>query len=158
MPCAKFHSNHFTISWMRAKWNFYWILNYDGKTLSSNGALASNDKRPSYLALTDKLGARVYNEYLWENWPLDNGAPVYCASNGGIKILSSHWFMVCEIADDLRPFNLHLQYCIQYGIDNLFALLARKYKIRLPDIIFRWFSARLQYLQCVSNGDTAVLH
>ena len=22
----------------------------------------------------------------------------------------------------------------------------------------RWFSARLQYLQCVSNGDTAVLH
>ena len=24
--------------------------------------------------------------------------------------------------------------------------------------IYQWFSARLQYLQCVSNGDTAVLH
>ena len=23
---------------------------------------------------------------------------------------------------------------------------------------FRWLSAKLQYLQCVSNGDTAVLH
>ena len=23
---------------------------------------------------------------------------------------------------------------------------------------YRWFSTRLQYLQCVSNGDTAVLH
>ena len=23
---------------------------------------------------------------------------------------------------------------------------------------YRWLSARLQYLQCVSNGDTAVLH
>ena len=26
-----------------------------------------------------------------------------------------------------------------------------------PQTIYRWLSARLQYLQCVSNGDTAVL-
>ena len=24
--------------------------------------------------------------------------------------------------------------------------------------LYRWFSARLQYLQCINNGDTAVLH
>ena len=24
--------------------------------------------------------------------------------------------------------------------------------------VFRWLSARFEYLQCVSNGDTAVLH
>ena len=24
--------------------------------------------------------------------------------------------------------------------------------------IYQWFSARLQYLQCISNGDTVVLH
>ena len=32
--------------------------------------------------------------------------------------------------------------------------------IELRDKIatYRWFSARVQYLQCISNGDTAVLH
>ena len=24
--------------------------------------------------------------------------------------------------------------------------------------VYQWFSAKLQYLQCISNGDTAVLH
>ena len=28
LPCAKFHSNHFTTTWMRAEWNFLriWIM------------------------------------------------------------------------------------------------------------------------------------
>ena len=31
-------------------------------------------------------------------------------------------------------------------------------KNEMHEISFRWHSARLQYLQCISNGNTAVLH
>ena len=37
------------------------------------------------------------------------------------------------------------------GLDIVFAL-------PVVAVIYRWLSARLQYLQCVSNGDTTVLH
>ena len=60
--------------------------------------------------------------------------------DSGWLINYDYW---CTINYHLH-WNVHLQPC---HITNTYT-----------DGLHRWLSARLQYLQCVSNGDTAVLH
>ena len=42
--------------------------------------------------------------------------------------------------------------CLQYGVHFVPASVLMHFES------YRWFSARLQYLQCISTGDTAVLY
>ena len=47
---------------------------------------------------------------------------------------------------------------IKYKGDEI-GLIGETVEIPLPLYSSdQWFSARLQYLQCISNGDTAVVH
>ena len=50
-----------------------------------------------------------------------------------------------------NPLRYHQELCIPFAIA---VICCARYR----PILSRWFGARLQYLQCVSNGDTAVLH
>ena len=42
MSCAKFCSDHITNNWIRAKWNFHPVLNYDGKIVSEMSPVHRN--------------------------------------------------------------------------------------------------------------------
>ena len=55
--------------------------------------------------------------------------------------------------------------CFQFVDNEVYWTGARAYCMRVNTVkyqfvccLYRWLSAKLQYLQCVSNGDTAVLH
>ena len=75
-------------------------------------------------------GHNMYN--LWRNLP--HGSP-------GKSDCSFHWLKAREMARNV-------------------AITNRIYRFQANNssVSYRWLSARLQYLQCISNGDTTVLH
>ena len=53
---------------------------------------------------------------------------------------------------ELKQFLLHWPTCIALLFDHIAGQGCE------DTAIYRWLSARLQYIKCVINGDTAVLH
>ena len=73
----------------------------------------------------------------------------------GNSLASSWWKIVLCLNVAQRPVSLKIFTCNWNSIETLFCC---DLVLIILLQIFRWFSARQQYLQCVSNGDTAVSH
>ena len=73
-------------------------------------------------------------------------------------LLSLSMVLPCSLLKSSRALSENHKRHIQSHNINIVLFFILQADYNLTNKIYRWLSARLQYLQCVSNGDTAVLH